>query len=195
MVLLAAAAGVASWVAGGMLLHLDEPAYQLGPVRVAVVLGAALAVGLGAWVLARSTAAGIALLALLTAVFAVFMILGAMSVGILALPFVVLCSVLLARRARREPGHAARSLGAAFLVALGLGTFLLAQPYTAVVRCSGNGASTSSRLFESSGGSSSGSATVSLDPAVGTSGVVDSGGRQYTYTCRNGELVDFRAEG
>jgi hypothetical protein len=196
LVLLAAAVGAAVWVAGGMLLHLDEPAYRLGPVRVVVVLAAALAILMGARALARSTVAGITLLALFTAVFAVFTVLPS-SLSILALPLLVLCSALLGWRARRQRGHTAGALGAAFLVALGLGAMLLAEPYTALVRCLPNGVSTSSRLFESNGSSSSesGSGSASLDPAVGATGMVDSGGVQYSYTCRDGKLTDFRRVG
>jgi hypothetical protein len=35
----------------------------------------------------------------------------------------------------------------------------------------------------------------SVDPAGGATGMIDSGGVRFRYTCRNGELVEFRRVG
>jgi len=192
--LLAAAVGAALWAAGAMVLHLDEPVYRLGPVRVAVVAAATLAVVLGAKLLARSASAGVGLLALLTALCTVFSFVAMFSLGFLTLPFVALFGVLFAWRARRGPGHAGRVLGGAFLVALGLGVILVAQPFSALVRCLPNGVvQTSSRPFDGSRGSGSGSA--SMAPGGGAGGMVDAGGQRYAYTCRDGKLVQFEQVG
>lgn len=189
-VLLAAAVGAASWAVGAMVLHLDEPVYRLGPVLVTAVALAALAVVAGAWVLVRAEAPGVALLALLTALSAVFTVLAMFSLGILALPLVALFGMLLAWRARRHRGQAGRGLGAAFLVACGLGVILIVQPFSAVVRCLPHGVQTSTRPLDDGGGSS-GSGSSSIAPGGGATGTVETGGERYAYTCRDGKLVRF----
>lgn len=189
-VVLVGAVAVAVWAGVAAVVHVDEPEYALRPGHLLWSLSGAAAVLAGAWLLWRSASAAVALMSLFTALLWGLVLLGMLSIGVFVLPFAILALVLLVRVAnRRGWGGASGSL----LVAYGLVALLIVAPWEPLVSCDERGVSTSGRRVGGSGAGGSEIGHVGRDGSGGdSSGTISTGGRTYTWTCRDGELVEFR---
>lgn len=199
VVLLAIAVPIA-WTAVTAVWHFPQPVYRLTPTRLLVTLAACAAVLAGLRALWDRPNPGLTLGGLLAPMLWVLTVLGAASIGVLVLPVAILVTIAVITASTKAGGGAGGAAAIGTVVAVSLGVLLLAQPWTAAVRCGEHSVSTSSRPFDGNSGGSSGSGVSSAmpdDPTLArpvfeSAGNVDFGGDRYVYRCRDGDLVEFR---
>jgi hypothetical protein len=169
--------------------HAREPVYELPVLAVVTVcVAAVIAIG-GAVALMNAREPGVAILSALATLLFVFGLLGLASVGALLLLASATIVVLMARRWRAH-GDASAVLGGG-IASLGLAVVLVVSSQPPVVDCLDHGVKTSSRSWWGAGRGGPHSGDGSSAPDGTVSGSITAGSRNYSYTCRDGQLVTF----
>ncbi|HVF32578.1 MAG TPA: hypothetical protein VM933_06035 [Acidimicrobiales bacterium] len=175
---------LAGWLLATVVRHGDDEVYDLPAWAVALGVAAALA-GIVGWALVIRSRGW---LGVGVAVLGAVIVTSVVVLPILGMLLFVGGIVAMARTAQGRPDRSALTGG--LLVAVGLPLAAVVAADGPVVEChaDGNGVTTSSSLFRSSS-SGTGSGTSDGD------GVLESGGRRYTYRCEGGVLVHFSRSG
>lgn len=196
---------LAGLLAGGLLLvsvsmaasiadRSDVPVEAVSGTTVAVALAAVALVGIGVIAFAVTKNRDIVLLSALAMLLLLLTIAGLFSIGILVLPFTIGAIYLLIRRASGRAGLT-RSLLAGPAIAVGISVLWVVWVQPPLVECNESGVSTSSRPWWGSGGES-GEGSMSVESGREVSrGTLDTPSGRYIFSCRDGELIQFRRIG
>lgn len=178
---------VAAWWATLAVRHWGQAVYDvpLAAVVVALAGGALALTGAGGMVAVRRHDA--ALLSGLVALCLVFGTLAIFSVGLLFLLAGAGMTVILARRLR---GAGPWAVASGVAMAIGLATTGLVALQPPMVTCLANGTRISSSIW--SGGTGTASGSTRNGPGYST-GTFTQGAKTYSFTCRDGRLVEFRS--
>lgn len=185
-----------AWLLFVVVDHARQPVYDLPGFAVALGVAGALAAAAGFALVVRRRD-GIVLAAALTTLLLFGAVLTLFSIGILLLIAFAISCIAVARSAlrREHPVPVGAALAAAVLVGLGVTAAALVAGSARAVTCLTGGASTSSSIFRSaSGGSSGSSMSVSGSAANASEGESTIGSRRYRYRCEGDRLVEFEAD-
>ncbi len=196
---------LAGLLAGGLLLvsvlmaasiadRSDVPVEAISGTTVTVAIGAAVLVGIGVIAFTVTKNRDIVLLSALSMLLLLLTIAGLFSIGILVLPLTMGAIYLLIRRASGRNGLT-RALLAGPAIAIGLSVLWVVWVQPPLVECTDAGASTSSRPWWTSGGSSGEGSSGMQSGGVVTSGTLNTPSGRYVFRCTDGELTQFRRIG
>lgn len=167
------------------LLHAGQDVYYIPGYGVGIALAAFVLASVGAGLGWRSGRPGIVALTLLAVALGVIGFLSILSIGILLLAVSLALFVVAARLPRGR--HHAAATGAGVLLGLGVPVLALISLSPPLVDCE---ASSSGENIFLGLESNSASGSVSADGRTDR-GRAEGGTYRYSYTCRNGKLVQF----
>ncbi len=172
-----------------VIRHGRQPVYGVPPAAVITSMVATVLALLGSGGMVAVRRHDVALLSGLLGLVMALGVLSLFSVGLLFVLAGVALAVFLARRA---PGSGPWPLlsGMAMAVGAGVPAFVALQP--PMVSCSSNGVSVNSSIWEGGTNAVSGTGFGGTD---GSRGTFTQGTNTYSYTCRDGRLVEFRSTG
>ena len=176
---------VATFSATVVVRHSGQAVYGVTPVAVVVALAATALALLGAGGMVAVRRHDVALLSALLGLVMALGVLALFSVGLLFVVAGLGLAVFLARRASGCGPWPVMS-GMAMAVGLGIPAFVALQP--PMVSCRSNGVSINSSIWAGGASAVSGTGSSSPDHSRGT---FTQGADTYSFTCRDGRLVEF----